>query len=400
MPKSRTILSILAASPDDVMPEREILEEVVRELNVTWSTTLGVGLDLISWTTHSYPGFGADAQDVINQQIGSGYDIFIGIMWTKFGTPTTRAGSGTAEEFTRAFDRYRADPGSLKIMFYFKDEPVSPSLLNLEQYQKVRLFRDRLGREGGLYWTFRSDFESFIRLHLAREIQEWLKRPEVRNANVTASVAHDSSGTTAVVVPAPESDDELGIFDHMEAFFVHFARVKESQSRLTQAMEELGIRVDERTEEQKRINAVHHGDVSLMKRTANRIAEDMTQFVARVDVDSPIFGGELQDSMRSFSMAITLAADFGPDTLGDTTELRGNVTKMANSLQSTTASIAAFRQMIASVPRLTSEFNRARKKTVDVLDRLVEQMRTGHALMLQVIRAIDSFGTIPPAETE
>jgi hypothetical protein len=269
--------------------------------------------------------------------------------------------------------------------------------MNLDEFQKIRAFRERLGREGGLYWTFRSDFESFIRLHLAREIQEWLKRPHVRDANVEASTSDDSLTNTTVALSVRESDDELGIFDYMESFTVHFARVKESQSRLTQAIEELGIRVDERTQEQKRVNASHPGDVSLMKRTANRVAEDMTQFVSRVDVESPIFGGELQESMRSFSMAITLAADFGPDTLGDTTELRGNVAAMANSLQSTTASISAFRQMIASSPRLTGEFNRARKKTVDVLDRLIEQMRTGHTLMLQVIRAIDSFGTTPPA---
>lgn len=390
MPKNRTILTILAASPDDVASEREILEEVVREINVTWSNTLGVGLDLISWVTHAHPGFGADAQDVVNRQLGEEYDIFIGIMWTKFGTPTGRAGSGTAEEFHRALARYRSDPHSVKIMFYFKEAPVQPSLLNLEQYQNVRTFREHLGREGGLYWTFTSDFESFVRLHLARELQEWLKRSE------RTSRAEETPAQLSVAnVAASDDDEELGIFDYMEAFGVHFARVTESQARLTKALEELNVRVNERTQEQKRNNAAHPGDVSIMKRTANRVAEDMSQFVARADVDAPIFGSELQESMRAFSMAVTLAADFGPDALGDTTELRANVTQMASSLQSTTASVEGFRQLIAASPRLTAEFNRARKRTVEALDRLVDQMRTGHALMMQVVRAIDSLATPP-----
>ena|SRR3989337_1199459 len=31
--------------------------------------------------THTYPGIGEDAQDVINKQIDDDYDIFIGLMW-------------------------------------------------------------------------------------------------------------------------------------------------------------------------------------------------------------------------------------------------------------------------------------------------------------------------------
>jgi hypothetical protein len=43
-----------------------------------------VFLDLIQWETHAWPGFGADAQDVINREIEPG-DIFIGIMWRRIG---------------------------------------------------------------------------------------------------------------------------------------------------------------------------------------------------------------------------------------------------------------------------------------------------------------------------
>ncbi|PYL26201.1 MAG: hypothetical protein DMF37_02915 [Verrucomicrobia bacterium] len=44
---------------------------------------------------------GADAQDVINHQLAE-YDIFLGIMSCRFGSPTKRAHSGTEEEFNRA----------------------------------------------------------------------------------------------------------------------------------------------------------------------------------------------------------------------------------------------------------------------------------------------------------
>ncbi len=99
MAKTHTVLEVFIASPSDVSPEREVLTNVVSEFNVTWGDKHHVRLDIIKWETHSRPAFGKDAQDIINRQVGDVYDIFLGIMWGKFGTATTRAESGTEEEF-------------------------------------------------------------------------------------------------------------------------------------------------------------------------------------------------------------------------------------------------------------------------------------------------------------
>ena len=99
MAKSHTILQVFIASPGDVDPERAALEGVVSEFNLTWGDKHGVRLELVKWETHSRPGFGQDAQDVINRQVGDDYDIFLGIMWGRFGTATARAESGTEQQF-------------------------------------------------------------------------------------------------------------------------------------------------------------------------------------------------------------------------------------------------------------------------------------------------------------
>src|SRR5438034_3225907 len=107
MPRDERVVVVLVASPSDLEPERNRLEEVIRELNLTWSRTLHVRLELVRWETHGYPGIGRDAQDVLNRELTDDPDIFIGLMWGRYGTPTGRAGSGTEEEFTRALARYR-----------------------------------------------------------------------------------------------------------------------------------------------------------------------------------------------------------------------------------------------------------------------------------------------------
>jgi len=178
MVRQEHVLSVFLASPSDVTDERTRVEEVIDELNITWSRDLGVRLELVRWETHAHPGFAADAQAVINKQLSNDFDIFIGVMWCRFGTPTTHAGSGTVEEFQRAKIRHDADPRSVALMVYFKDQAIPPSKMDLDQLGAVLKFRDSLGRGGGLYWTFRDtgEFEQLIRLHLTRCIQEWRSR--------------------------------------------------------------------------------------------------------------------------------------------------------------------------------------------------------------------------------
>jgi hypothetical protein len=166
------------ASPGDVAEERAALADtVVPELRRILSAFADAGagqvieLDAIRWETHSWPDVGADAQDVVNKQI-SDFDIFVGIMWQRFGTPTKRAASGTGEEFERAFDLH-AKHGVPRIMFYFRTAPFYPrSSEEIDQFKRVFKFKERLEKLGVRYWEYNApiDFERYVREHLIRQI--------------------------------------------------------------------------------------------------------------------------------------------------------------------------------------------------------------------------------------
>ena len=85
MSKETTVLQIFVASPSDVSDERELLDMVVAELNRTWSSSLGVTLELLKFETHVRPAFSTDPQAVVNEQISQNYDAFIGIFWSRIG---------------------------------------------------------------------------------------------------------------------------------------------------------------------------------------------------------------------------------------------------------------------------------------------------------------------------
>jgi len=178
MPKPETVLQVFVASPSDVMPERNALEDIIDEFNITWSKLFSIRLDLIRWEKYAYPDLGEDPQDVVNRQVVKDFDIFIGIMWGTFGTATKRAMSGTAEEFDIAYERYKTDPRSISIMMYFKDSPLPPSKLDHLQLQKIQAFKDRFKELGGLYWKFENidSFRKLLSRHLNKVVQEWASR--------------------------------------------------------------------------------------------------------------------------------------------------------------------------------------------------------------------------------
>lgn len=141
MAKQITHVSIFLASPSDLIEERMVVKNVVDELNKITRPAMGIHLELLAWETDAYPSVGIDAQDVINKQIGSDYDIFIGVMWKKFGTPTSRAGSGTEEEFNVAYNKFVETKGATKIMVYFSEKPVPFNEIDVEQITKVKDFK-------------------------------------------------------------------------------------------------------------------------------------------------------------------------------------------------------------------------------------------------------------------
>ena len=179
------LIRVFVASPGDVTEERDTVALVVAEVRRMLATVVPYALEAVRWETHAWPDVGADAQDVINHEIGE-FDIFVGVMWRRFGTPTKRAASGTDEEFKRAFSFYKKY-GRPKIMFYFRRSPFYPeSSAELTQVRKVLQFQNDLEKLGVLYWTYIKplEFERQFREHLVRQVLS-LKPPESETVSIS-----------------------------------------------------------------------------------------------------------------------------------------------------------------------------------------------------------------------
>jgi hypothetical protein len=89
----------------------------------------------VKWETHATPVTGQRPQETINSQLIRDGDILIVMFWTKLGSPTGIAESGTAEEIKEFVTAGKP------AMIYFSSRPIDPSLIDTDQLNKLKAFK-------------------------------------------------------------------------------------------------------------------------------------------------------------------------------------------------------------------------------------------------------------------
>ena len=152
----RRLIRIFIASPGDLGPERQRAREVADELNSTLRRQFDVEIDLLGWED-TLPGVGRP-QALINSDVDN-CDLFIGLLWKRWGTPSGEDfSSGFEEEFERVRRRNQrtgqpeiwlafkhvdpsqlADPGDqLKRVLAFKQAQIAARVVLFKEFKDER----------------------------------------------------------------------------------------------------------------------------------------------------------------------------------------------------------------------------------------------------------------------
>lgn len=392
MARTESVLSIFLASPGDVTDERNRLGDAIHEWNKTWARNLGVRLEVIRWEDDAYPGVGVDAQDVINQQLPQDYDLFVGIMWSRFGTPTARAGSGTAEEFDRALQINRRGLGNPKILFYFKDTPIPPSKIDSDQLMKLQIFKQRLKNEGILHWEFADSdqFEKLVTFHITRYVQSWRHVQRSATEILTSSSDSPKAAQSSMTVQSEvTSDEDDGLLDLIETFEERIGEVTNIVNRLSDAQNELASKTVQCTAELQDLQAAPEGATPKQtRRLIAKVADEMTQFAARTEAEIPLFRTAMNDSVAALTKAATLSVAFGSE---QTQTARTAALALLSSLPTARESMIGFKATTVALPRITKELNQAKRKQESVLDALIAELESAERLLTEAIGVMDTL---------
>lgn len=158
-PVAPSQVRVFVSSPDDLRTERRLVTDVCRDM----ADILRRDIRALLWEgagrghpesppfTAEVTGMGPQA--VIDNQIRDaigGYDIYVGMIWLRMGTPTSGWRSGTEAEFRYALRGFQRE-GRPRILFYTK----RPQAKQVRE-QEAQAFVDELERDLGLPQRFRS----------------------------------------------------------------------------------------------------------------------------------------------------------------------------------------------------------------------------------------------------
>lgn len=189
------VIKVFLASPGDLHEERKLVKEVEGELNDVVASYLGYRIEVKGWED-TLPGAGRP-QSIINRDLDSS-DLFIGMMWRRWGTPPQADGlytSGFEEEFTRAIGRHEKT-GKPDIALYFKK--IDESLLADPgmDLSKVIDFKKKVADDRKVLYQEFSDSNELQR-YVRKKIEKYLtdlKSSEEGSLNAQQSRTKEAEG--------------------------------------------------------------------------------------------------------------------------------------------------------------------------------------------------------------
>lgn len=156
-------LRIFTASPSDMAVGRAKVQMVAAMLKPL-ADNLGIVLDVVDWRS-AVSDMGRPEQVILDQLKPTEWDVLIGMLWHRFGTPPggkdPQTGkeylSGTEEEFRTAYRLWKGH-GKPRIMMYRCLRAIPPDTLDPDQYKRVKEFFNQFdavrGEHPGLYQSF------------------------------------------------------------------------------------------------------------------------------------------------------------------------------------------------------------------------------------------------------
>lgn len=385
MPRHSTVLQVFVASPSDVAEERGTLDAVIAELNRTWVGSLGVRFEVLKWETHARPGFDADPQAVINAQIPDDYDVFIGILWSRLGTPTSRAASGTVEEFERAYLRFKTTGSVPEIMLYFKDAPLTPSRIDAAQFATLQTFRKSLSDKGGLYSTFedQAGFEASLRAHLSAIAQKFASVSKERETPASPIALPEVSSTI--------EDEEYGLLDYLDIHATRTQDMTDAMEAIGEATVQIGEQLSRRSSEMTSHGVAGEGHTRLVVRHAS---EDMFRYADTLESHVALLSPARQEAFAALSNAVALMTDFQSDqdqlrSLRET--LQGTIVSTATAK----SGLLGMRQAATGLPRISKDLNKAKRAVIENLDKFLAEIESTESTVVNIIDAMDRLLATP-----
>lgn len=200
-----TQIRVFVSCPSDVGLEKNIIKKLCESKNHGFSVNnRGIMFQVLDFKDIVAP-WGNRSQEDINVRF-SGYDIYIGLLWMRYGTasgsndPVTGMpyGSGTEEEFRNAVQKFK-NGEEIGIYFFFKEPRDCKDEDEKKELSKVKEFKKEIQQNGWVHTFPNTDDPTKFITNIYQLLDEWVwkveekKRIEGKNVFIAEVQASSSS---------------------------------------------------------------------------------------------------------------------------------------------------------------------------------------------------------------
>jgi hypothetical protein len=350
-------INIFLSCTSEIINEIDHLEHAANVIN---TTRRDLQVNILSFRKNSHPSSGAHAQELIYNQIGNKYHIYLGIFWRKFGSPTEKYDSGVVDEYEKALQLGK------KIMFYFNNQPpVSMSDINIDDYIKIQNFKKKLEKDNILYHQYNGSdaFDSCIIKHLIQQIDEIIDSNEKSNVeNEVFDLPYEGLEYDF----DPEYNFELDFTDFLESFENVLFNLSDLLKSTIANHKEFIDKIDIKYEQVK--NSVHTFKINQIYKS---ISEDTRLFCDRLNLNVMALNNNAESIIVEMNNAFLLfpSHDLNNDEKKELVNLSIPLNQVVISYNDMADEINYLRKTISMSSKLSHHL---RKQNRVVMKKLVE----------------------------
>ena len=369
--KQLTEVKVLISCPSDCEPYKNVVLRTVAILDDFCERLLHITLKPVYYRDNLASGVSDSAQGVIDDQLKDGFDIYVGLFWSKVGTPTKTHGSGTLEELDMAVLN-AANGRTVGVHVYFGDEDLPKSLWPSSNLPAIALLKEQIGDKGIFYKSFASEhqLQSNVGVDLSHDLEKLIQRGIGSGASSTSKEQRQMSAEA-----------------YAASITAGFTRLGELTRVVSASMNVFSTGINSRTEEIARVGR-------MKKAFARKPA--LTSVYSRVVKDVELMNREFQSYLieapevsRKSMLEIELLLDLFKDQRRHLFDLyfRAPLLALRDNTSYALKSFSGFRHAMVTLPSSVTTL-------VEPKTTLVHTMGEVESMLVQILLDLDRLVTM------
>jgi hypothetical protein len=323
--------------------------------------------------------------------LGTDFDLYIGILWKRFCTPTDDAGSGTEEEFNIAYDNFLKSPHTTQILFYFCNIPFTLDEINLEQLQKVQQFKDKLKANNILFKSYKNlnELAQLLRMHIPFRLNE-LGEASLNRTEIVGIDAKESIMDEAIQEIDEEeyADDDRGILEYKELFDSLIEKYLASINRISKATNTIGTHAEIKTKQLVILQHNPHTSTLQYRSLFRGLSKDMDKYTNTLEAESkicfPVFSEAMNAALQLLNLSIV-----DDNALDSLKEQRAGTLTLYEAMDNAIQGTSGFLQSVQDMPKMTTELNKSKKRLVLSQQAFINSLMDSKVMVREVIDSQD-----------